>query len=324
VHWVENADGQRRFVDEPTYQKLIGEGWKPVADVPDPVDSAETLLTVGSNLALKLGLSKATESTPQSLADSRHLQIVATLAPSAGEAIVQLLSSAAVRGILTTIFLFTLYTSFSHPGHGLPEAVAVSTLALLVGVPLLTGYAQWWEILAILAGIMLVAFGLLVFPGHFVSAISGIILVLFGLTMTFVGREPSGLPGFFPKLQGTWDSMGHGLLIVVGGMFCSLLLWMWLQRFLPHLPYFNRLILNTTSGGMASDGTKNFWPPIGSRGRAMTDLRPGGSAGFSDPAIGDVRITNVVSDSGFVDAGTDVVVREVEGNRVVVRAVNGL
>ncbi|HMB96588.1 MAG TPA: hypothetical protein VKK61_11160 [Tepidisphaeraceae bacterium] len=323
VHWIENSDGQRKFVDEPTYQKLIQQGWKPVAGVSDPIDGPTSLLTLGSDLALKVGIAKAIEPSVQSLAASRNLQIIATLSPAAGETIIQMLSSNAVRGILTTIFLFALYTSFSHPGHGAPEAIAISALALLVGVPLLTGYAQWWEILAIIVGIMLVAFEVLVFPGHFVSAFAGIILIIVGLTMTFVGREPSGMPGILPKLHGTWDALGQGLLIVVSGMICSLLLWIWLQRFLPRLPYFNRLILHPVGvDGVANQTASAMtWLTVGSRGRAMTDLRPGGSAGFADPKIGEMRVTNVVSDSGYVTAGTDVIVREVEGNRVVVRAV---
>ena len=41
--------------------------------------------------------------------------------------------------------------------------------------------------------------------------------------------------------------------------------------------------------------------------------------GLMDDAIGVERSANVVSDSGFVSAGTRVVVKEVGGNRVVVR-----
>src|SRR4051794_9049912 len=259
------------------------------------------------------------------LADARHLQVLAEFAPSSGEAIIAFLGSAVVRGLLTTIFLFTLYTSFSHPGHGMAEVVAVMSLGLLVGVPLLTGYAQWGEILAILIGILLLALEIFVIPGFGAAGISGILLVLFGLVMTWVGREP--LPGFLPKLQGTQDALKHGVTIVVGGMFCSLLLWFWLQRYLPKLPYFNRLILTTPDGGVASIDTTIpgsvqviAWPALGSRGRAMTDLRPGGSAAFHDDTIGDAPITDVTSASGFVAAGAEVVVRAVEGKRVVVRA----
>ncbi|HEY1628986.1 MAG TPA: NfeD family protein, partial [Tepidisphaeraceae bacterium] len=63
---------------------------------------------------------------------------------------------------------------------------------------------------------------------------------------------------------------------------------------------------------------------IGSVGKATTDLRPGGSAQFPDPAVGEPRIANVISESGFVNAGADVVVREVQGNRVIVRTASTL
>ena len=46
---------------------------------------------------------------------------------------------------------------------------------------------------------------------------------------------------------------------------------------------------------------------------------PGGSAEF--PYADDRRTTAVISDSGYVAAGTKLLVREVQGNRVVVRPV---
>ena len=61
------------------------------------------------------------------------------------------------------------------------------------------------------------------------------------------------------------------------------------------------------------------WPAVGTIGRAVTDLRPGGTAAFHDDALGDARLVDVVSDSGFVRANTPVTVREIHGNRVVVR-----
>ena len=110
------------------------------------------------------------------------------------------------------------------------EALAVLTLGLIVGVPLLTGYAQWWEIVIILAGLALLAFEIFVFPGHFVSGIIGFLMVVGGLVMTFVPKEPGGMPGIMPSLNGTYIGLERGLIAVVSGMFCSLLLWIWLVR----------------------------------------------------------------------------------------------
>ena len=199
----------------------------------------------------------------------------------------------------------------------------MSALGVLVGVPMLTGYAQWWEVLAVIVGLVLIALELFVVPGFGLPGITGLALFVFGLTMTFVGSEPGG-PSWFPKSSGAWDALKQGLFIVTGGMLSSLFLWFWLSRYLPKLPYFNKLILTGDAGGagtgagaIAGIEVDAGAPHVGDAAMAITDLRPGGSARLE--ASGSV--TPVVSDSGFVKAGERLIVREVAGNRVVVRPV---
>jgi hypothetical protein len=141
------------------------------------------------------------------------------------------------------------------------------------------------------------------------------------------------MPGVLPSFEGTYASIRTGALVVVGGLTCSLLLWAWLSRYLPRLPYLNRLILSTTSpspmpAGAMPDAATDFssiatepWPTIGSVGVAITDLRPGGSAQFADPATGDTRITDVISESGYIPAHSKVSVRALRGSYAVVRPV---
>ncbi len=326
VHWMQSPKADRRFVDEAEFAKLSAEGWKPVAGVPDPVDGPETLLTLQADEAVKLGLSHGLAASPESLASERGLQLIADLTPGSGEQFVEVLSNGAVRGILLSLFLTSIYITLSSPGHGAAEATAIVTLGLLIGVPLLTGYAQWWELVAIFGGLALLAFEVFVFPGHGVSAVLGIALMLIGLLMTFVGKEPSGLPGGLPRLGETWAHVRQGLIVITGGLACSLLLSMWLRRFLPRLPYFNRLILNATSGGTmmldeAAVPPENNWPGVGTVGRAITELKPGGSAEFTDLAVGHARAVAVISENGFVAPGAKLVVLESRGNRVLVKAV---
>jgi len=327
VHYVENEAGERRFVNATEYERLIKEGWKPVEGVRNPVDGPNELLTVNADEAQKLGLSKGQFPTAEALAEALGLKVLATLQPSGGEQIIAFLSNTAVRGILGVVFMLALLTAFRTPGMGYPEAIAVGALAIMVGVPMMTGYAQWYEILMIVLGVLLLAVELFVLPGFGVAGITGLCLLLGGLIMTFVPAEPK-MPGILPALPGTMAALKRGVAIVVGGLACSLFLWVWLQRYLPKLPYFSRLILTTPTGNVPVAESQVpgavqavVWPAIGTRGRAATDLRPGGSAAFPDESINDMRVTDVVSDSGFVRAGTEVVVRQIEGNRIVVRAV---
>ncbi len=326
VYWVQNGSDQRKFVDAAAHKTLTGDGWQAVEGVPNPIDDEKHLLTVHTDLATKIGLAKGIASGAEALAAQRGLSIRATLAPGAGEGLVALLSGSFVRLILLTIFLQSLYIALHVPGHGAAEAVATLSLALLVGIPLLTGYAQWWEIAFIFGGLALMAFEIFVFPGHGVSLIVGMIMVLFGLVMTFAGNAGS-LPGSW-RLPAVWSGVETGVKVVVGGMACSVLLSLWLRRYLPRIPYFNRLILTSTSGDLASPARSattappaDTWPFVGTIGHAATDLKPGGSAEF--PYGSDTRITAVISEAGFVPAGMKVAVREVRGNKVVVRSIPG-
>jgi membrane-bound serine protease (ClpP class) len=325
VHYVEK-DGQRQFVDANEYTKLKAEGWTPVPGVPDPIDGQSELLTVHSDIAQRIGLSKGTFASPEALAQARGLNIIDTFSAGAGERLVELLNNPLARVLLIIIFIMSVKLALATPGHGAPEAVAIVSGALLLGVPLLTGYAQWWEIVAIFVGVGLLAFEIFVFPGHFLSGAIGLLLIIGGLVLTFVGQEPGG--GVLPKLPGTWEALERGLLIVTGGLVASFMLSLWLQRYLPKIPYFNRLVLTATSGGTDSPAKPQaagligeIWPAPGTVGTAITDLRPGGSASFMDKTLGDTRLTSVVSDSGFVPARTNVIVREARRGYVVVRPI---
>jgi len=322
VHWVEKQ-GVRRFVDDAEYAKLKSAGWQPVPGVPDPIDRSDTLLTVHAGLAQKIGIAKSLVASATQLAQQYSLSLAATLAPNPGEQFVGWLNSAPVRAILLVVFLQSLYLAFSMPGHGAPEAIATLSLGLLLGVPLLTGYAQWYEILAILVGLGLLAFEVFVFPGHMVSATAGILLMIAGFVMTFVPKEPSGLPGILPSLAGTYAAMERGLISVVAAGTVSIGLWVWLSRYLPKLPYLNRLVLSTVTGDIHTpNGTPTLQPAVGDVGVTITPLAPGGSVEFSasfgnSPTV----ICPVLSNSGFVSAGTRVVVQDISNNRILVRAV---
>jgi len=259
----------------------------------------------------------------ESLAASRDLNITTTYAPTAGDHLLEWLASGFVRMILIIVLMQSLYIAMSHPGHGWPEAITVIVLGVLLGVPMLTGYAGWIEALAILLGMALLALEIFVIPGFGAAGVFGIILVFGGLIMTFVGGEPN-LPGWLPSIRNTWTNVQHGVMFVTAAMAISLVLWIWLGRYLPKMPYFNRLILTSMTGSSIAaidpDRPLESGPAVGDVGVAVTDLKPGGSVKFLTESYPDGRVAAVVSDSGFLKSGTNVIVSEVAGNRVAVRA----
>jgi membrane-bound ClpP family serine protease len=93
-----------------------------------------------------------------------------------------------------------------------------------------------------------------------------------------------------------------------------------LQRFLPHTPYFKRLILQPPIDEEAAERGErerfaSFDYLTGKRGVALTPLVPSGKAQFGDDVV------DVISEGPLVEAGSAVTVIEALGNRVKVRVV---
>jgi len=58
-----------------------------------------------------------------------------------------------------------MFLEMSHPGVGLPGAIAALALVALLAPPALLGMANWWEIGAIGVGLLLIVVEIFVLPG---------------------------------------------------------------------------------------------------------------------------------------------------------------
>jgi hypothetical protein len=93
-----------------------------------------------------------------------------------------------------------------------------------------------------------------------------------------------------------------------------------IAKFLPRVPYANRMILRAPSeapgaGEPLLPGASAAAELLGAIGTSNTSLRPAGVVRFGDAFV------DVVSDGGFITAGTRVQVIAVEGTRIVVKEV---
>lgn len=326
LYLVENSQHERRIVPQEEYDRVAKEDpqWKTPEGIRNPVRPKDTLLTIPDQTAQKLGLSAGTFATIDQLAANRNLQIVANLRPNSGDRLIALLSSQGARSLVFFVLLISGYLAFKTPGTGFPEAIAAIALVVLLGVPLMTGYAQWYEILMVLVGIALVAIEIFVLPGHMLPGLAGLALVIVGILMTFVGREPPDMPGTWPRLPMTRLAIEGALIWLTATVALSLVTMTILARWLPHTPLLRRLVLTATSGATTLDARNApailpSWPAVGAIGTAVTELRPGGTAAFHDPALGDVRQVDVLSDSGYIAVGTKIVAYTVAVDHITVR-----
>jgi membrane-bound serine protease (ClpP class) len=90
-----------------------------------------------------------------------------------------------------------------------------------------------------------------------------------------------------------------------------------LIRFLPKVPMFGRLVLQTELSGSAPSQAAGTPALAGRRGHALTPLRPSGKVDI------DGTIFDVVADGEFVALGEPVEVIRIEGIRIVVGRAKG-
>lgn len=233
--------------------------------------------------------------------------------PSWSEWLVSMATTLPVRGVLLVVFLLMLFLEMSHPGIGLPGAIALAALVGLLAPPALIGMASWWEIGAIAAGILLIFFEVFILPGFGIPGIAGLLLLFGGMLGTFVGGDG----GLFPDSPTEQSNLLYGLLTMVLSLVSAGVGMYYIAKHLGSVPLLGRLILDDETDredrllSQIPIGDTDI-PPVGAVGTSITPLRPSGRASIGD------KVIDVVSDLGYVDAGEPVRVVSADVYRVVV------
>ena len=219
------------------------------------------------------------------------------------ETLVRFLTNPIVSSLLMTIGLLGLLVEIRTPGFAVPGTIGVISLGLFFWGHWIVQLAGWEELLLIAAGVVLIAVEVFVTPGITVAGIAGIAALVAGL-----GRSLVGAGATVSVVITALGRVAIAIMVALAGALAFI-------RVLPSLPFGRRLVLET---GMPSEGGWVSTPEedrhwLGRTGRASSPLRPAGIAEF------DERRVDVVSDGGFIDAGTAVEVIRVDGNRIVVR-----
>lgn len=162
------------------------------------------------------------------------------------------------------------------------------------------GMAPWMPALMVIAGLLFVAVEVFLIPGHGVAALLGLMAVLAGIVLSLMGPFP-----------GPAD-----VAIAIGAVVSSLTLmgvaaWGLYSRMRAGDPLLGGM-LRRDEGYIAALPRPEL---EGIDGIALTDLRPAGTAEVAGERL------DVVSEAGWITAGTPVRVLRAEGYRHVVRAV---
>ncbi len=224
-------------------------------------------------------------------------------APNWAEGVVRLLTNPVVSSLLVTVAMLGIVLELRTPGFGVAGILGIASLALFLWGHSIVQLAGWEEMLLIVAGLVLLVAEIFVIPGFGIAGALGIAALVAGLALSMVGAGNSA----------------QVLMLVAGRVVFSLLVALltslFLLRFMAKSPLGRKLVLET--GLAAGEGYAS--PPqedarwLGRSGTAWSVLRPAGIAEIDGQRV------DVVSDGELIEAGTQILVTRVDGNRIVVK-----
>lgn len=218
-----------------------------------------------------------------------------------------------VTTILVIVGFIGLILELKVPGTTVPGIIAALCFILLfwAWAPV-SGQLAWLAGLLFILGLILILLEVFVLPGFGVSGVIGILLMLAAIVLVTLDK--------IPENGSQWIDVGKKLAIYVFALIGAGVVSFLIARFLPKVPVANRMVLAPTAEREATDptilpGAAQAASLLGAIGVTSTVLRPAGTVQFGEEFV------DVVSDGGFIPAGTRVQVVEVEGTRIVVKEV---
>ncbi|MFP4381937.1 MAG: NfeD family protein [Candidatus Sumerlaeia bacterium] len=227
------------------------------------------------------------------------------------------------KPLLLLIGLGALFLEVKTPGVGVPGAVGVIALALFFWGAYLADLANYLEMILFVLGFALLALEIFVIPGFGVAGVSGIALIITSLILAMFKLPPPDVP----NLETNIPMLTRAIWTVVITFAALVPLIIIMAKMLPSAPIFRNLILNPDAVtasfeedrlhqvGMNLRPRKADKELIGEIGKALTDLRPAGTA-----VVGDERL-NVVTEGEYIDAGAKVRLIDIHGNVYTVESV---
>ncbi len=229
---------------------------------------------------------------------------------TAVDKIIGFLINPVVSGLLIMIIIGGIYFELQSPGIGF-ALIASLVAAVLYFAPLyLEGLAENWEILLFIGGLALLAVEIFAIPGFGVAGISGITLLVAGLTLSLVDN----IAFDFSNVQ--MDGLVKAFFMVIVASFLALLgsYFLGVRMFAAESRIFGNLALKdalTAETGYTSANAV-MKELVGRKGVAYTVLRPSGKIEIDDD------IFDATAESGYIEKGEEVEVVSYHNTQLIV------
>lgn len=279
--------------------------------VPNLIDTGK-VLTFTAEDALKWGYCDGLAETPDEVI-TQYLGYpeyeIKEYVPTFLDKLKGFLLNPILQSLLIMMIIGGIYFEMQSPGLGFPSVVSILAAVLYFAPLYVDGLAEHWEIILFVIGVLLLIAEVFVIPGFGVAGISGIVLVIFGLTMGLIGNDRFDFDGV------TAAETARALLTVLMGIGLGFASILWLSSRIGEKGIFRKMALHTNlekTVAMAFDVSGL----IGREGEAVTVLRPSGKVNV------DGEIYDAVSDTGFIERGEKVKIVRFENSQLYVENIN--
>lgn len=229
------------------------------------------------------------------------------------------LASPMVSSLLLFGLILGFYTELSTPGFGVPGAIGITCLLLIILSSFALEIANWLELVFLFLGLAIIAVDLFVLPTFGLLGIVGLLFTLGGLFGLLI-----------PGLEDVRYEFDTGSLNAAGQVVIDRIAWYSLTLLLagvaifliaryiaPSIAMYSSLVLHgneqdASRGYVAGEDPKKL-PQQGTKGKVVSTLRPAGKIMVKD------TIYDAISDGNFIEMGEKIEVSRLEGSVIVVQ-----
>ncbi|GAB4280174.1 MAG: NfeD family protein [Marinilabiliales bacterium] len=301
IHWHRNPEIAEAMVDPAIYIENI-------------IDSGK-VLTFTTTEAIANNYCDGTAENIQELLDKEGISNynIYKYEPDFLEEVIGFLINPVFQGILIMLIFAGIYFELQSPGIGFPLGIAVLSIILYFAPLYLEGLAENWEILIFIIGLILIILEIFVIPGFGVAGISGIILVVSGLTLAMVDN----IVFEFNSPTIAINKMMKAVMITVISMVISFIFSLYISKKVFTAKKW-KFALNDTQdidkGYIGVDLKQKSMK--GKYGTAITILRPSGKIEIDNEQYDAIALTS------YIEKGETVVVVKDEAGQLYVEKTN--
>jgi len=303
----------RSTAEENHRDPRIAEGMVDERVVVDSIKQAGKVITFTTSEAIKYHYCEAKVNSIEEILKRNkidnytldHYQLGAT------EKIIAFFLNPFISGLLILCIIGGIYFELQTPGAVFPIAAALIALVLYLVPYYLNGLAQYWEIIALMVGILLLVAEIFIIPGFGVAGILGITLTVVSLVLIMLNND------FFNFDFVPLGDIVQATFAAIGGLAGGILLLFFGGARLTQTKAFRRLALTDTQSsahGYSVNATAKEL--IGQQGVAHTVLRPSGKVMIAE------QVYDAFTRGDYIQRGEAVEVIGTEGVTLKVKSIH--